>query len=64
MATNSCRHWAICPETGEVLGSSTVNGLKRHLARNIRWLVRNGYPAGKWCFYHGSREGLRAKFQG
>ena len=61
MTTNSCRHWAICPETGEVLGCSSGNGLKRHLAHRIRWNVRHGYGAGKWVFFHGSEEALRMK---
>lgn len=54
-----CKHWAYNLETGEVLGAMTGNGLRRHLAHNVRWLVRHGYGAGKWRFYHGTYEGLR-----
>ena len=59
-----CRHWAYNLETGEVLGSSTVNGLRRHIRRNTDWNVRHGYGAGEWRFYHGAYEGLRLKALG
>lgn len=59
--TNNCYHWAYCPETGEVLGSSTVNGLRRHVAHNVRYDRKCGYPRKSWCFHHGSYESLRLK---
>lgn len=58
---NNCKHWAINIRTGEVLGSSTGNGLKRHIQRNERWNIAHGYCAGKWRFYHGKYEGLHMK---
>lgn len=60
----NCRHWAYNLETGEVLGSSTGNALRRHVARNVRWNIRHGYGAGKWRFYHGAYEGLRLRALG
>lgn len=55
------RHWAICPETGEVLSSCTGNALRRHVERNVAWDRANGYPPKKWRFFHGTQEGLRKK---
>ena len=61
--TTTCRHWAICLETGEVLGSTTGNALKRHIARNTAWDIANGYGGKRsWRFHHGDYEGLRMKF--
>ena len=59
-----CKHWAYNLETGEVLGAMTGNALRRHVAYNVRWLVRHGYGAGKWRFYHGAYEGLRFRALG
>lgn len=54
------RHWAYCPETGEVLGCQTGNALKRAVRRNIAWDIRNGYPKKSWRYYHGAYEGLKS----
>lgn len=59
--TNNCFHWAYCPETGEVLGSSTVNGLKRHIHHNVAWDRAHGFPRKTWRFHHGAYESLRTK---
>lgn len=60
----TCRHWAINLRTGEVLGSSTGNALRRHIQRNERWNIAHGYGKGKWRFHHGSYEALRTKSLG
>ena len=59
-----CKHWASNLETGEVLGSSTGNALRRHVAHNVRCNIRHGYGAGEWRFFHGSYEALRMKSLG
>lgn len=59
--TTNCKHWAYCPETGEVLGSTTVNGLRRHIRSYVAWYIANGYPKKSWRFYHGAYEGLSTK---
>ena len=58
---STIRHWAYCPETGEILGSSRACGLRRHLAHNIRWGIRHGEPRRYWKFMHCSEEALRAR---
>ena len=50
-------HVAFNIDTGEVLSCTKVNGLKRSIARNVRWSVRHGYGAGHWIFAHGSNAG-------
>ena len=52
MTTTAIRHWAFNIVTGEVLGSSTGNALRRHVRRNVRWDVAHGYGAGTWLFFH------------
>ena len=59
---DSCRHWAYNAATGEVIGCSTVNALRRRLRRNQAWDFAHGYYApSQWRFYHGTYEGLRFK---
>lgn len=60
----TCRHWAYNLRTGEVLGSTTGNSLRRHIQRNERWNIRHGYGKGEWRFYHGAYEGLRLRVLG
>lgn len=48
------KHVAFNIDTGEVLSCTKVNGLKRHVMRNVRWNVRHGYNTGRWIFAHGS----------
>lgn len=56
-------HAAINLSTYEVLTSSTVNGLKRHIARHERadrrWAVAEGIqlPKSRWIFAHGANWG-------
>ena len=57
------RHWAVNLATGEVLGSSTGNQLKRHVRRNVRWDVRNGYGAGEWIFFHCPEAQMRERYE-
>lgn len=57
----TCRHWAYCPETGEVIGSTTVNSLRRHIRRHMARDLKYGFAAKSWRFYHGAYEGLRLK---
>lgn len=61
--TATIRHWAVNTITGEVLGSSTVNGLRRHIRHTVRWDVANGYGAGRWLFFHCSEEQLRDRYR-
>ena len=60
----TCRHWAYNLRTGEVLGSSTGNALRRHVQRNERWNIHHGYGAGVWRFFHGSYAALLMKSLG
>ena len=56
------RHWACNLTTGEVIGCSSVNALKRRIRHNEAWDIAHGYFAkSEWRFYHGSYEGLRHK---
>ena len=53
------RHWAINLTTGEIIGSSSVNALKRRIRHNERWDIAHGYYSkSAWRFYHGAYEGL------
>lgn len=59
---NECRHWAYNATTGEVIGSTSVNALKRHIRHNERWDIAHGYYVkSAWRFYHGAYEGLLYK---
>ena len=64
MFTPSAKHWAYNLETGEVLGSSTGNGLRRMIKRSQSWQIRYGYGTGKWRFSHGAYAGLRFRALG
>ena len=56
------RHWAYNLATGEVIGCSTVNALKRRIKHNTAWDRAHGYiTKSAWRFHHGTYEGLRAK---
>ncbi len=55
------RHWAYCPDTGEVLNAPRGCILRRAVKRNTAWDIKNGYPKKRWVFFHGTREGFRAK---
>ena len=59
------RHWAYNLATGEVIGCSTANALRRRLRHNQAWDIAHGYYApSQWRFHHGSYEELyRKKFQ-
>lgn len=61
---NGMNHVAYNKTTGEVIGCSTVNALKRRLKRNARWDRVHGYfYKPEWVFTHGSDafEKLRVK---
>ena len=62
MTTTTIRHWAVNTATGEVLGSSTGNALRRHIRRNVRWDVAHGYGAGTWLFFHCERDQMRERY--
>ena len=56
------RHWAINLTTGEIIGCSSVNALRRRIAHNERWDIAHGYYSkSQWRFHHGAYEGLRTK---
>lgn len=56
------RHWAINLTTGEIIGSTSANSLKRIIRRHERWDISHGYYAKSvWRFHHGAYEGLRQK---
>ena len=58
------KHVAYNKTTGEVIGCSTVNALKRRLKRNAIWDRAHGYfHKSEWRFVHGSDafEQLREK---
>ena len=63
MTTTAIRHWALNIVTGEVIGCSTGNHLKREVARNQRWDIAHGYGAGKWIFFHCTEAKMRATYQ-
>lgn len=49
------KHVAYNKTTGEVIGCSTVNALKRRIKRNERWDRTHGYfIKSAWVFTHGS----------
>ena len=53
------RHWAFNLATGEVIGCSTSNALKRRVKRNTAWDIAHGYTnCHKWRFFHGAYEDL------
>lgn len=59
------RHWAINLTTGEIIGSTSANALKRRIRHNERWDISHGYYAKSvWRFYHGAYEGLRLRALG
>ena len=55
------RYWAFNPFTGEMMGSSHGNHLKRRVKQASRYHVR-GIP-NRWHFAHGTEEQAWAKFQ-
>ena len=62
------RHYAYCPQTGEVLSSATSNALKRHLRRHLTGdtLWAKNHPEFRlgrrsWVFSHQGLDGLSAK---
>lgn len=49
------KHFAYNKSTGEIIGCSTVNALKRRIKRNARWDRAHGYfDKPEWVFTHGS----------
>ena len=54
-------HWAYNPFTGEVMGSSHGNNLKRRVKETSRYYVRD--IPNCWLFAHGTQEQAWAKFQ-
>ena len=63
MTITAIRHWALNITTGEVLGSSTGNALRRHVRRNVRWDITHGYGAGTWLFFHCSEAQMHVAYQ-
>ena len=63
MTTTTIRHWALNIVTGEVLGSSTGNALRRHVRRNVHWDIAHGYGAGTWLFFHCAREQMGERYK-
>ena len=60
MATQ--RHWAYNLATGEVIGCSSANALRRRIRHNQAWDIAHGYySASQWRFHHGTYEALCAK---
>lgn len=56
------RHWAINLTTGEIIGTSSVNALKRRIRHNTAWDRTHGYiTKNAWRFHHGTYEGLHTK---
>lgn len=56
------RHWAYNLTTGEVIGTSSVNALKRRIRRSVAWDIAHGYfVKNQWRFHHGAYEGLLDK---
>ena len=55
------RHWAYCLDTGEIIGCSTSSALKRRVRYRVARYKQLGYTGGKWRFYHGELDDLRAK---
>ena len=59
------RHWAYNLLTGEVIGCSTGNALKRRVKRNTAWDIAHGYRGcHEWRFYHGAYETMPNFLQG
>lgn len=63
MTHTTIKHWAYNLITGEVLGCSTGNGLKRRVQHSNRWGARHGYELGSWIFFHCSDAELRQRFK-
>lgn len=59
MARIEIRHWAYNIKTGEIIGCSKTNGLKKRVAYVNSFNYRNGYPYGGWRFFNGSEEDFR-----
>lgn len=64
------RHFALCPQTGEVLGSATGNALKRHLrrtlARDLAWNrehPEDNLGPRQWVFFHCREDQLDALYK-
>ena len=62
------RHYAYCPQTGEVLSSSTSNALKRHLRTHLafdrKWVQAHpeeNLGRRSWVFSHEGLDKLSAK---
>ena len=58
---NTCRHWALNPFTGEMLGCTRGRALKRRVKEASRYHV-HGIP-NRWLFAHGTQEQAWAKLQ-
>lgn len=63
MTHTAIRHWAYNTETGELLGSSTSNGLKRRVKRTNRWYIKERFSLGSWVFFHGSANELHQRLR-
>lgn len=59
MTRTEIRHWAYNLETGEIIGCSKANGLKRRVAFTNSFNRKYGYPCGGWRFFHGSEREFR-----
>ena len=57
------KHWAYNSATGEVLGSSTSNQLKRRVKASTAWDRAEGFRNHKWVFFHGTEGEMRAWFE-
>lgn len=60
MTRTEIRHWAYNLKTGEIIGCSKANGLKRRVAFTNSFNRKYGYPYGGWRFFHGSEKELRS----
>ena len=59
MTRTEIRHWAYNLKTGEIIGNSKANGLKRSVALNNSFNRKYGDPCGGWRFFHGSEREFR-----
>lgn len=58
--TNTIKHWACDFTTGEVLGCSTSNQLKRRVKKITAYERAEGFYGHKWVFFHGTEGEMRA----
>ena len=63
MTGTEIRHWAYNLKTGEIVGCSTGNGLKRRVKRSNHWGTKHGYELGSWIFFHCSDAELHQRFK-